>query len=104
MSSCFTSFGHEVDYRIDAVTPELQRAVHHDFTALSAQEGRRLSYFSSPSGAFAEFFAERYDPIYSSEGVADLDRLARTRRVVNESWIGWNAVTFADLVQTGISR
>lgn len=35
-------------------------------------------------GAFAEFFAERYDPIYSSEGVEDLDRLVRARRVVNE--------------------
>ena len=76
--------GHEVDYQIGAVTPELERAVHHDFAALSARERRRLSYFSSASEAFAEFFAERYDPAYSKEGVPDLDRLEQTRRVVNE--------------------
>ena len=59
--------GHEVDDEIDAVTPKLQRALRRDFAALSAQERRRRSYFSSPAEAFAEFFAERYDPIYSSE-------------------------------------
>jgi hypothetical protein len=75
--------GYEVDYHIDAVTPELRRAVRHDFAALSAQERHRLRYFSSPTEAFAEFFAERYDPGYSAEGVPDLDRLVRTRRVVN---------------------
>ena len=84
MSSWFTSFGHEVDYRIDAVTPKLRRAVRADFAALPEQERRRLSYFSSPVEAWAEFFVERYDPKYATEGVAGLDSLVRTRRVVNE--------------------
>jgi hypothetical protein len=48
------------------------------------QERQRPSYFSLPTEALAEFFAERYDSIYSSEGVADLDRVARTRHIVNE--------------------
>jgi hypothetical protein len=51
---------------------------------LPAKEHRRLPYFSTPAEAFAEFFAERYDPNYTADGEAGLDRLKRARRVVNE--------------------
>jgi hypothetical protein len=75
--------GHEVDDAVGAEPTTLEKALRQDFADLPASEQKRLSYFRSPSEAFAEFFAERYDSNYAVEGEAGFDRLKRARRVVN---------------------
>jgi hypothetical protein len=76
--------GHQVDDAVDAETPALERAVRNDFAHLPRNVRKELSYYSDPPEAFAEFFAERYDPDYAKYGERDLDKLVCTRRVVDE--------------------
>jgi hypothetical protein len=62
--------GHEVGDAVDAESPALDKALGEEVADLPPREQARLSYFSSPAEAFAEFFAERYDPKLSGRGRA----------------------------------